>query len=863
MGARHWIRAGEGVMWFYKALLHLYPPSFRAEYGEEMCAVFKRRRTSPLAAMFEVLTNAPAVHWDILRQDLRYTARTLARAPGFTAVAILVLALGIGANTAVFSVTDYVLIRPLPFPAADRLVRLWETLPGYREMELSPVDFRDWKRMNTVFEDMGAITTFAVNLIGDGAPERIKTAIVTGDLFTMLGVQPRLGRWIAPADDRDGAPRTAVLSYGLWQRVFGGDTGVLGRKVNLDGMPHVVIGVMPPKFHFPDQETELWTPFQFAESAYEDRNNNYLDGVARLRPGVSLDHAKAEMNVIAGQLRRQYPKELEHTGASVNLLQGDEITDQRRLLLMALAGAALCVLLIACSNLANLLLARALARQKELAVRAALGAGRERLVRQLGTESMVLSLLGGLLGVLLAKLALPLLCKLVPSMPISGMPSIDFRVLAFAFALTVVTGIGFGIVPAVRACRGDLAGLREGSRSGGGRKAGLRSVLILAEVTLSVVLLISAGLLLRALLRIQSVDPGFRSDGVLTLETALPMPKYEAVARRTAFYRRVLSGIQALPGVSDAGYISFLPMAMGGGIWPVDVDGKTLDRSENHSASLRFITSGFFSTLEIPLHVGRNISEADTAQRQMIAVVSDSFARRYWPGQSPLGRHFKFAFSDRTVVGVVGDIHVRGLERNSEPQVYVPYQQVPDGDLVFYAPKDLVIRASGDPRLLLPAVRRIIQQADPEQPISDVSTLAEIVQADTAPRTVQVRIISAFAALAFLLAGLGIHGLLSFSVSARSSEIAVRIALGAQPRNILRIVLRESVLLAGGGVVLGIALAYAAARAMQSILAGITPGDAATFLAAAGLCFLMTLAGSLAPALRALRVDPIAAIRAE
>jgi putative ABC transport system permease protein len=849
-------------MRFYRALLHLYPASFRAEYGEEMCAVYNRRGISRLAAVFEVLCNAPAVHWDILRQDLRYTARTLARAPGFTAVAILVLALGIGANTAVFSVTDYVLIRPLPFPSPDRLVKLWETLPGYRHMELSPVGYRDWRRMNRVFEDMGAITTQELNLIGQGAPERIKGAFVTGNLLSVLGVQPWLGRPFAPSDDRDGAPRTAILSYGLWQRAFGGDAGALGRKIDLDGMAYAVIGIMPPQFRFPNQEVELWVPFAFPEDAYADRNNNYLEGVGRLRDGVSLRQARAEMDVIAGQLRRQFPKELEHAGASVELMR-DEISQQRRLLLWTLAGAALCVLLIACSNLANLLLARALARQRELAVRTALGAGRERLVRQLVTESMVLSLLGGLLGIALADAALPLLGKLVPSLPVSGMPAMDFRILGFAAILTALTGIGFGTVPALRAGRGDLSGLREGSRSGGGRKARLRSALILAEVTLSVVLLVSAGLLLRALLRVQSVDPGFRSDGVLTLETALPMPKYDANATRTALYRRVLSDIQALPGVSDAGYISFLPMTMRGGIWPVDIDGKTLDRSEGHSASLRFFTPGFFAALKIPLRAGRNISESDAADRPMAAVVSESFGRRYWPGQSPLGRHFKFAFLDRTVVGVVGDIRVRGLEYDSEPQVYLPYQQQPDGYLLHYVPKDLVVRASGNPRLLLPAVRRIIQRADPEQPVSDVRTLDEIVQADTAPRAIQVRIIGAFAALAFLLAGLGIHGLLSFTVSARSAEFAVRIALGAQPRDILGIVLHESVILAAVGVMLGVTLGYAAGRAMQALLAGVTPADAATFLAAAGLCFLITLVGSLAPSLRALRVDPITAIRAE
>ena len=821
-----------------------------------------RRDISRLAAILEVLSNAPQVHGDIFRQDLRYTARTLARAPGFTAVAILVLALGIGANTAVFSVTDYVLVRPLPFPSADRLVKIWETLPGYRKMEASPANYRNWKRMNTVFEDAGALTSMDFNLIGEGAPERVQGAVVTGNLFSILGVEPRVGRTIGPADDQDGAPRTVVLSYGLWQRAFGGDLTVLGREINLNNTPYTIIGVMPSEFHFPDQEAQLWTPFEFPEDAFSDRNNNYLDTVARLRHGVSLRQAQAGMNVIAAEMRRQYPKELEQHGIAVNFLR-DEISQQQRLLLLALAGAAICVLLIACTNLANLLFARALARRKELAVRAALGAGRERLIRQLATESLVLSLFGGLLGVLLARIALPLLNRLVPALPVAGMPSMDGRVWGFALITTVLTGIACGVVPALRACRGDLTGLHEGSRSGGGRKAGIRSALILTEVTLSVVLLISAGLLMQALLRIQAVNPGFRSDGVLTLETALPMPKYIPTAKRIAFYRRVLSDVRALPGVSGAAYISFLPMAMGGGIWPVDIDGKTMDRSEGHSASLRFVTPEFFSVLKIPRLSGRNLSDLDTLGRPMTAVVSESFARRYWPGQSALGRHFKFAFIDRTVVGVVGDIRVRGLERNSEPQVYLPYQQQQEDNLAGYWPKDLVIRAPGDPALLLPAVRRIIHNADPEQPIFNVRTLDEIVRNNVAPRAVQVRIIGAFAALALLLAGIGIHGMLSFTVSARSPEFAVRMALGAQPSNILKIALRDSVLLALAGVILGAAIAYFAGRVMQALLAGLDPANAAPFLFATGLCFLMTLAGSLAPALRALRVDAISALRAE
>jgi predicted permease len=851
-------------MRFYRALLHLYPSSFRAEYGEEMCAVFASRRASYFAALFDVLRNAPPAHWDILRQDLRYTARTLGRARGFTAVAILVLALGIGANTAVFSVTDYVLIRPLPFPAAERLVNVWEALPGYNEMELSPADYRDWKQMNTAFDDMGGVTPDSVNLVGQGDPVRIQSASVTGSLFGVLGVQPLFGRTIAPADGENGAPLTAVLSYGLWERAFGGDPAVLGRKINLDGTPYEVIGVMPAKFHFPDQSTELWTPLQFPDPAFADRNNNYIDGVARLRRGISLEQARVAMNTVADQLRRQYPKELAHTGATVMPMR-DDFSQQSRLLLIALAGTSLCVLLIACTNLANLLFARALARQKELAVRSALGAGRDRLIRQLVTESGILSLLGGLLGICLASLALPLLTRLVPAMPVSSAPAIDLRVLAFAAIITALTGFGFGILPALRVSRSaDFQGLREGPRSGGPRKTGVRSALILTEVTLSVVLLISAGLLLRALLRIQSVDPGFRSDAVLTLQTALPVPKYESVAKRTAFYQRVLSEVCALPGVSEAGYTSFLPMTLGGGIWPVDIDGKTtLDRSEDHSASLRFVTPGFFAALKIPLLAGRSLAESDAQDRPLVAVVSESFAHRYWPDQNPLGRHFKFAFLDRTIVGVVGNVRVRGLERLSEPQVYLSYQQVRDGYLPFYAPKDLVIRASATPGQLLPSIWRIVREADPEQPLSNVRTLDEVVQAKTAPRFVQVRIIAVFAALALLLAGIGIHGLLSFTVSTRSPEIAVRIALGAQSRDILRLVLQQSVVLAAAGVGLGMALAYVAGRAMQALLAGIPPADPATFLIAALLCLLMTIAGSLVPSLRALRVDPIAAIRAE
>lgn len=861
-------------MRLYRALLHLYPASFRGEYGEEMCAIFaQRRRDAPHAlavlalwaeTCFEVLRNAAHVHADILGQDLRYTVRTLGRAPGFTLTAILVVALGVGATTAVFSVTDRVLIRPLPFPDSNRLVKLWEGQPGYRN-ELSPANYRDWKRMSKAFEAMAAYRRLSANLVGQGDPQRIEGASATADLFPMLGVQPVLGRLFTAEDDREGAPGTVLLSYSLWQAAFGGDAAVLGRKVLLDGAPHVIIGVMPRGFHFPSRDAGLWTPMRFAERDFEDRNDTYLYAVAKLRPGASLEQARAEMGVVTAQLARQYPKENAGIGAIVNRLR-DEVSEQSRLLLAALCGAALCVLLIACSNLANLLLARALARRKELAVRAALGAGRERLARQLMTESSVLAALGGALGVLVAVAAVPLLATLVPSsLPITDAPSIDLRVMVFAALLTGMTGMAFGVLPALRACgQMDPSGLREGARAGaGGRKERLRSALVVAEVTASVVLLISAGLLIRALWQLQAVDPGFRTEGVLTLRTALPLPKYEKVAQRREFYTRVLSDVQALPGVSSAAYISGLPMMMRGGIWGVSVEGRPESRAEARGASMRYATPGFFKAMGIPLLMGRDISEADAQNSPYVAVVSESFVRHYWPGENPLGRRFKFALHDRTLVGVVGDIRVRGLERSSEPQVYLSYQQVPDGWIIGYTPKDLVIRSSGDPATLVPAIRRIIRSADPEQAVSDVRMLAEIVDGETAPRFVQVRALGAFAAIAFLLAGIGLYGLLSFAVSQRAQEIGIRIALGAQSADILTMVMRQGVRLAAAGIVLGVALGYAAGRGVEALLAGVKPWDPASFLAAVGLSFLMTMAGSLVPGLRAVRVDPVTAIRAE
>jgi putative ABC transport system permease protein len=867
---------GEGG---YRALLHLYPASFRGEYGDQLCAVATARRSRIsgviavtgfwIGIVFDTFLNAARVHWDILRQDLRYAGRSLTRTPGFAITAILVTALGIGANTAVFSLTDQVFLRPLPYVDADRLVMIWQNAPGYTRVEASPPNYLDWQRMNRSLETMGAYAGLAANMVGGTEPRRLEGARTTAEIIPMLGVGPLVGRLFTDKDDDPGAPRTVILSYGLWRSEFGGRPDVLGKSVRLDEVEHVVIGVMPPTFTFPTREAQLWTPLEFiADNGDDDRGNNYLQVLARLRPGVSIESARAEMNVIAEQLERQFPKENRDARATVHRLR-DQVSSQSRLLLFALGGASLCVLLIACTNLASLLLARVLKRRKELAMRTAMGAGRERLVRQLLTESLLLSAMGGLLGVAVAIVAVPLLERLVPAtLPVAEATAVDPRVLVFAAIATIATGIGFGVLPALRVAGDrDLSGLREGSRAGAGRRTErLRAILVAAEVAASVVLLVAAGLLIRALWRVQSVEPGFNPANVITVQTPLPITKYGPTARRVELYSRILADVRALPGVTGAAYVSFLPMVMRGGIWNVKLIGTpsvTDEFGNEPSASLRFVTPGFFETLGIPLRAGRDIRESDTFEADGAAVVSESFVRKYLPGVDPIGRRIDFALRERTIVGVVGDIRVRGLERPSEPQAYASYRQVRDGNIIYYIPKELVIRAASDPAALIPAVRRIVRTAEPDVPIAAVRTLTEVVASDTASRSTQLRVLTAFAALSLLLAGIGLHGLLSFAVSQRTSEISLRMALGARAGDVLRLVLRQVLTLTMIGAVAGMALAYAAGRWMEGLLFGVRPGDLVTFSTAAGIALVMTLSGSLFPALRAVKVDPATVLRAE
>jgi putative ABC transport system permease protein len=622
---------------------------------------------------------------------------------------------------------------------------------------------------------------------------------------------------------------------------------------------------MPPTFFFPSRDKQLWTVLTFREEDLASRGNSYIEAVARLKPGVTFEQARSELELIADRLARDYPDTNAESGISFYRMRAN-MSPRFRVMLVALAGATLCLLLLTCANLTNLLLARAAVRERELAVRTALGAGKERLVRQLITESVLMTVLGGAAGLAIAAASLPLFSSLVPpTLPVAGQPELDARVLALAAAFTALTGLGFGLFPALRTARGtDLSALRDGSRAGGGhRQRRLRAVLVTVEVTMSVILLITSGLLIRAVWRVQSIDPGFETRDVLTLRTALPRPKYDSPVRRHEYYGRVLSEVRALPGVHSAAFISGLPMVVTGLVTAIEIPGQDARRTRNAGASHRWVTPQYFRTMGIPLHRGRDVEDTDTGDRAWVAVVSVSFAERYWPGQDPIGRTFRHRDRTRTVVGVVGDTKVRGLERNNEPQIYLPAAQIPDGNPASFDPKDLVIRHSGQVEALISTVRGIVRAADGDQPISDVRTMDAVLAGDTASRRAQLQVLGVLAGVAVLLAGLGIYGLLAYTVSLRSREIGVRLALGADPARVGRMVLADGMRLALIGLAPGVLGAYAAARGMSALLFGVAPGDPATFAIAAALALLMAFAGSLLPALRAVRVTPMSVLRAE
>jgi predicted permease len=864
----------------YRWLLRLYPLGFRREYGEEMVGVFEERTAGAgtlgragilLGSVPETIVNAGLVHWEILKQDLAYTARTLRRSPGFAVTAVLLTALGVGANTAAFSVADFVLLRPLSFPEPETLVRLCEgprTGGGWGcNNELSPANYRHFKEQTTSFRALGAFNGESVSLVGGGEPLRVSAMTVTQDVLPLLGVRPLLGRvfearGVGSANSPATDARTVVLGYGIWQTRFGSDPGVVGRTVNLNGLAYTVIGVMPATFYFPDRQTQLWLPLEFTEDDYSNPSNTYLDGVGRLAEGVSFEQARADLERVLARLERDDPRQYENVGISFFWMR-DNFSPRYRLMLQALVGASLCILVLACANLGNLLLARAAARERELAVRAALGAGRERLIRQLITEGITLALIGGVAGVLVSLLSFPLLSLMVPdTLPIGSQPGLNLRLLILAALFTAMTALGFGVMPALRAGgRPAMMALRD-RRSIGGKER-FRSILVAVEVGASVVLLVSSGLLIRALLRVQAVEPGFQTESVLTLRTELPKPQYLRPERREQFYRAVLTEVRRLPGVVSAAYTSGLPLVMTGGITQAVLPGQEVQPRGSYAVSRRYVTSQLFSTLGIPLISGRDLEDADADAAAQVAVVSESFAERYWPGQDPLGRVFMSLGAEKTVVGVVGDIKVRGLERTSEPQMYLPSSLIGENPLTFYDPKDLVIRLRGPATAVLPGVREIIRRVDPNQPISDVRTLSDVVALQTAPRRAQIQVLVALTAVALLLAGVGIHGLLAFTVAQRKQEIGVRLALGAEPRRIARRIVRDGLGVVLFGLIPGLFLALAAGRYLNALLFGVQPSDPTTIFVTLGLCVLVSITGAWIPAARAARLSPMSILRAE
>jgi putative ABC transport system permease protein len=801
-----------------------------------------------------------------LWSDLRYGLRLLRHAPGFTAVAVGALALGIGANTAIFSTVDAVLLRPLPFADPDRVVMVWEDNSAASFPRNTPAsgNFVDWKQRNRVFTDMAATRGASANLTADGPPEQVVGRATTANFFDVLGVKPAAGRAFTEDEDRTGAP-VAVISYALWQRRYAGDPGVLNREILINGLKFTITGVMPREFAFRNREMDFWIPMHFAPADLVRRGSHNLNVVARLRPGVSVAQARQDMSAIARQLAAEYPDDNRDIGAAVIHMREDTVGNTRVELLVLMAAAG-CVLLIACANLAGLLLVRGLGRRREMAVRSALGASRARLVTQMIAEGALVALAGGVLGLLLAPVGMKVLAALVPTaLPASVAPAIDARVFGFALLLSLLTGIGFSIVPAWQASRVSMNDwLKQGGRGGiGGAAAGTRDALVVLEVAAALVLMVGAGLMLQTVARLRAIDIGFRPGHLLTLRTTLPRTRYLDPEKRIAFYHRVLQAVRALPGVESVGYGSTLPFRSQGNTQGYRVKGRDRVPGDPGDALLRVSSGDYLQTLGVRLVEGRLLQTSDTDQTANVVVINQTLARLYFPNQSPLGHRIATTARQpvwRTIVGVVRDVHERGYELAMKAGVYIPFEQYQD---TWALPESLLVRTSGDPASLTSAVRRVVAETDPEQPVAAVATMDEIVALDVADRRQQMTLLTAFAALALLLASLGLYGLLAYTVTQRSREIGLRMALGASASRVVSMVVLRGVALSAAGLVLGLSAAWLLAGAMSKILYGVAPTDPGTYVAVALLLCAIAAAASWIPARRAVRIDPIVVLREE
>ncbi len=796
--------------------------------------------------------------------DLRYGLRLLRQSPSFAAIAILALALGIGANTAIFSTLDAVVLRPLPYQDPDRVVMVFEDSShiGFPHNTPAPANFLDWKAQNHVFTDMAATRGRGMSVTEDGTPEQLKGLAVTANFFSVLGVAPLIGRTFSAEEDRNGA-QVVVISYSLWQRRYLGDSARINQPILLNGTKYTVLGVMPRDFVFRDHERDFWTPIHFTPADQSVRGSHFLSVVARLKPDATLDRARQEMTAIAKRLEEQYPNSNYRVGAAVVPIK-DDLLHNTRLELLILMAAAGCVLLIACANLASLLLARAVVRKREMAVRAALGAGRGRLVRQMITEAALLSLAGGALGLLFAQAGMRVLAHLVPTgLPSTARPSIDARLLLFTLAISILTGLIFSLIPAIQAARASVNdALKQGGRSGADtRGRNTRDTLVVLEVAAALVLLAGAGLMIQTMARLRSIDLGFRPDHLLTMRTVLG-PKGKDPVKVADYVNRVLEQVRALPGVQSAAFGSTLPFESIGNTSGYRIEGLTVDRNFSPDALFRVGSSDYLQTLGVNVLEGRLLQASDISEKAPVVVINETFAHHYWPKESAVGRRISINNSQtlwRTIVGVVADVHERGYELAMKPGVYVPITSL-DLD---WSPDALIVRTKGDPTALAPAARRIVASVDPQQPISEVRTMDEIVDLNVADRQQQMTLLGTFAALALVLASIGLYGVLSYSVTQRSREIGLRMALGATGSSVIRMIVARGLALTATGLVIGLVAAWLATRTMKNILYGVAATDPVTFASVAALLALIALIACWAPARRASRVDPITVLREE
>jgi putative ABC transport system permease protein len=810
---------------------------------------------------------------ETLFQDLRYAFRMLRKTPGFTAVAVITLALGIGANTAIFSVVNAVLIRPLPYPNANRMVMIWEKrLPdGEQENPTSPATFLNWKEHATVFEQAAAYFNWTKILTGGAAPERLNVQEVTPNFFALLGVNAALGRTLLASEDSvDGANDVVVLSFELWQRRFGSDPRIVGRNIVLDGKPQTVVGVMPRGFQFfvkhasGQEQPQAWIPVTFSakEPSFHGR---YLQAVGLLRPGVTLPQAQSAMTSLALSLEAQDPESMKNW--TVNLVPlRTQLVGAIEHALQVLLGAVGLVLLITCANVATLLLARSKARSHEIAIRVALGAKPWLVIRQMLTESVLLAAFGGIAGLIVARWSTNALLALAPEglIPLDG-AQVDLRVLAFTAGIAALTGLLFGVMPAVQAARGRPNDeLKEGGRGGseGVQSGRTRNSFVVAEIALALVLLAGSGLLLRSFSRLMAVDPGFQAKGILTARVELPSSKYKDDAKISEFYAQLLDRIRQLPGVRSASADAYLPFTGGIAGTGVDVEGRPpLPAAEQPEVDVAVVEPHFFETLGIPLLSGRSFTDREAHEVDHTVVISQSMARKLWPNEDPVGKrvtiHMKDVDVPSQVIGVVGDVKHAGLDANAEATAYWPHPELA------YNFMTLVIRTEGDPLALAPAVRQAVWTLDKDQPVADIKTMEDLLWVSLARARFSTVVLGVFAGMALLLAITGIYGVVSYGVAERTREIGIRVALGAQRTDVLRMVLQQGLVLAGLGVGIGLAAALAATRLLTSLLFGTSPSDPLTFVSVAGLLIAVALSACYFPARNAMKVDPMVALRNE